>query len=101
MKVIKNTLAAVFAALMLVTAAVHAADESSAVMAEETMAVVNLNTATAEEMAEVLDGVGAARAALIVQYREEKGGISSVEELLEIKGIGMATLEKNRDRIQL
>ncbi|MBY6189669.1 ComEA family DNA-binding protein [Microbulbifer agarilyticus] len=63
--------------------------------------MVSLNTATAEELADALDGVGVTRAELIIQYREENGSFSSVEELLEIKGIGVATLEKNKDRIQL
>ncbi|WP_288130218.1 ComEA family DNA-binding protein [Microbulbifer sp.] len=104
MKVIKTTLVAVLATLLLGTATVYAAEETTAessAQASVEMQSVNVNTATAAQLAEALDGVGEARAELIIQYREEKGGFSSVEELLEIKGIGMATLEKNRERIQL
>ncbi|WP_043317851.1 ComEA family DNA-binding protein [Microbulbifer sp. HZ11] len=98
MKLFRFPLAALFALSMLLVnvPAVFAED-----MPAQEVQVVNLNTATAEELSAALDGVGAARAELIVQYREENGSFSSVEELLEIKGIGVATLEKNRDRIQL
>lgn len=98
MKLFRIPLAALFAlSMLLVNVPAIAADE---VAAQEVL-VVNLNTATAEELSAALDGVGTARAELIVKYREENGSFSSVEELLEIKGIGVATLEKNKDRIQL
>lgn len=62
---------------------------------------VNINTATAAEMAAALSGVGPARAEAIVAYREEKGEFVSVEELTQVRGIGAATLERNRDLIRL
>lgn len=104
MKVIKTTLVAILATLMLGAASVYAAEEGTAESAAQSgieMVSVNVNTATAEELAEVLEGIGEAKAELIIQYREKQGAFSSVEQLLEIKGIGMATLDKNRDRIQL
>lgn len=64
-------------------------------------AQVNINSASAEEIAEVLVGIGAAKAEAIVAYREQNGGFKSVEELTEVKGIGEATLTKNKDRIVL
>jgi competence protein ComEA len=60
---------------------------------------VNINTASAEMLAEQLDGVGAARAAAIVKYRTENGEFPSVASLVNVSGIGEATLESNRDRL--
>ncbi|AQQ69494.1 hypothetical protein Mag101_10115 [Microbulbifer agarilyticus] len=90
---------AVLIAITLTLSALPSFAAEEAVVKE--VEVVSLNTATAEELADALDGVGVTRAELIVQYREENGSFSSVEELLEIKGIGVATLEKNKSRIQL
>lgn len=66
-----------------------------------TVAQVNINTADAQTMASKLHGVGEARAAEIVRYRETYGPFSSAEELVEVKGIGQSTLDKNRDVITL
>lgn len=63
--------------------------------------VVNINEADAQTIATVLHRVGVKRAEDIVAWREANGKFTSVEQLLEIKGIGKATLEANRDRIQL
>ena len=65
------------------------------------VAVVNLNTADAATLQSELVGIGAAKAQAIVAYREEHGNFASVDELLEVKGIGEATLEKNRDRLSV
>lgn len=62
---------------------------------------VNINTASAEELSRELVGVGPSKADAIVRYREANGSFGSVEELLEVKGIGQATLDKNRDKLQL
>ena len=60
-------------------------------------AEVNINTATAQEMATELTNIGPAKAAAIVEYRQTKGQFQSVNELLNINGIGEATLEMNRE----
>ncbi|HIY07160.1 MAG TPA: helix-hairpin-helix domain-containing protein [Candidatus Evtepia faecigallinarum] len=54
--------------------------------------VMDLNTASAADLTR-LPGIGQVKAEAIVAWREEHGGFSSVEELLEVKGIGEATLE--------
>ncbi|WP_066965038.1 helix-hairpin-helix domain-containing protein [Microbulbifer sp. Q7] len=91
-------LTALFAVfLLLANAQLASADE---VVTQEQVQV-NLNTASAEELSASLEGVGPAKAELIVKYRESIGEFSSVDQLLEVKGIGLATLEKNKDRIQL
>lgn len=60
---------------------------------------VNINTASAAEIAETLQGVGEAKAQAIVSYREENGQFESPEALSSVSGIGAATVEKNRERI--
>ena len=60
---------------------------------------LNINTATVSEIQKVLTGIGAKKAEAIVQYREKHGNFTVAEQLLEVQGIGKATLEKNRDRI--
>ncbi len=62
---------------------------------------VNINKAQAEELAAALEGVGAARAQAIVDYREQYGEFATVDELLEVRGIGAAVLEANRAKITL
>lgn len=62
---------------------------------------ININSATADEIKRALVGIGAKKADAIVQYREKHGPFTAVEQLLEVQGIGKATLEKNKDRISL
>ncbi|MEW4982855.1 MAG: helix-hairpin-helix domain-containing protein [Cycloclasticus sp.] len=62
---------------------------------------VNVNTATAEEIAKELKGIGPAKAGAIVLYREKHGAFKNLKELTKIKGIGAATVDKNRESIQL
>ncbi len=62
---------------------------------------VNINTADAAALDQVLLNVGPAKAQAIVEYRKEHGAFKSVEELAMVKGIGLKTVEKNRDRITL
>ncbi len=62
---------------------------------------VSINNASAAEIAETLSGIGLAKAEAIVSYREENGAFESIEQLEMVKGIGPATIEKNRDRIAL
>ena len=62
---------------------------------------VNINTAKAEALSSLLSGVGPARAEAIVRYREMYGPFESMEELLEVSGVGEATLARNRALITL
>ena len=65
------------------------------------MASVNINTATVEELAEGIKGVGINKAKAIVQYRDEHGAFKSVDQLTQIKGIGDKTVERNRDNMSV
>ncbi|KAA2285230.1 ComEA family DNA-binding protein [Arenimonas fontis] len=60
---------------------------------------VDINKADAATLDRVLDGVGPAKAAAIVAHRDKHGPFRSAEELAEVKGIGLALIEQNRDRI--
>lgn len=62
---------------------------------------VDINRASAEEIADTLDGVGMSKAQAIVRYREENGAFGHADELVNVKGIGLKTVDMNRDRIQL
>jgi competence protein ComEA len=53
----------------------------------QAMAPVNLNTATAAQIA-TLPGVGEKAAQRIIEYREKNGGFKKVEDLMNVKGIG-------------
>ncbi|MEJ6655274.1 MAG: helix-hairpin-helix domain-containing protein [Pseudomonas sp.] len=67
----------------------------------EPMVTVNINNASAAEIAESLKGIGLAKAEAIVAHRQENGQFESVEQLAVVKGIGPATIENNRARIAL
>lgn len=79
-----------------------ASTTATATMQEgEQAAKVNINTANAETLQKELSGIGAGKANAIVAYRDENGSFTSVDELIEVKGIGKAILDKNRDRIAI
>lgn len=63
-------------------------------------ALVNINTATAEEL-QTLPKVGPVLASSIISWREEHGGFKSIEELDQVSGIGPATMENLRDLVTL
>ena len=60
--------------------------------------VVNLNTATKEELM-TLSGIGESRAEDIIRYREENGGFQNIEDIMKVPGIKDAAFQKIKDRI--
>ncbi|MGI5828340.1 MAG: helix-hairpin-helix domain-containing protein [Patescibacteria group bacterium] len=74
--------------------------EEGVVLSEKKDNLININKADASQL-ESLPGIGPVTAAKIIEFREERGKLSSVEELLEIQGIGPQTLEEIRDFIVL
>lgn len=62
---------------------------------------ININTADAATLDRVMDGVGPAKAAAIIDHRRVHGPFRTVDQLVDVKGIGPATLELNRTRIMV
>lgn len=59
---------------------------------------VNINTASLDEL-DTLPGVGPVTAQAIIDHRAQNGPFASVEQLLDVRGIGAATLAELRDRV--
>ena len=62
---------------------------------------VNINTASAEEIAKALYGVGKYKATAIVQYRLKYGPFKTINDIKKVKGIGRAIVEGNGDDIKI
>ena len=62
---------------------------------------ININTATAQEIANALTGVGSVKAQAIISLREEMGGFTDINQLLKVKGIGDSTIQRISDQIVL
>lgn len=99
MYAIFSTLAAV---ILAVSAAPAAGLDAPAVVgaawqqqAEGEIQPVDINIATAEELQKV-PGIGEALASRIVEFREQNGRFEKVDDLLNVRGIGVASLEKLR-----
>lgn len=99
----KNLIPLLFAGLVCLGGVAQVqADEAASVAAVQVQsAKVNINTADADTLARELKGIGPAKAMAIVDYRTEQGDFVSVDELLEVKGIGVATLEKIRHQLSI
>lgn len=62
---------------------------------------VSINTASAEDFARVMNGVGVKKGQAIVNYRDDLGQFTEIEQLQEVPGIGAALFERNKDRLKL
>ena len=62
---------------------------------------VNVNTADAPTIAKELDGIGPAKAAAIVEYRQKNGPFRAPEDLLKVDGIGQKMLDQNKGNIRV
>ena len=84
-----RTCGALVMALTLMTPLVAAQEPARAdrAAAPKAAAPINLNTATATELA-TLPGIGAKTAERIVEYRQKSGGFKKVEELMNVRGVG-------------
>lgn len=69
-------------------------------VSEKKSGKININTATSEEL-QSLKGIGPSTASSIIAYREEYGGFSSIEEIMNVKRIGEKTFAKIKDRISV
>ena len=63
-------------------------------------AKVDINKASVQEL-ETLSGIGAAKAAAIVKYREEHGNFMKKGDLVQVKGVGDKIVEKISDDIEV
>ncbi len=62
---------------------------------------VNVNAASVQELTAKLEGIGQKKAQAIIDYRQQHGTFKKTQDLLNVKGIGAKTLEKNKERIRL
>jgi len=62
---------------------------------------VNINTADASQLATAIKGIGPAKATAIVVYRKANGLFKSLDELAKVKGIGVKTVNKNRENLTI
>lgn len=92
------------ASIASIAAPVISSESASVTNAVTTMpkdVKVDLNGADAAMLQRELAGIGEAKAKAIVAYREANGPFASVDELLEVKGIGKAILDRNRDKLEV
>jgi len=80
-------------------AAIAALVVSSVTTSIAMAAPVNINTASATEIADALNGIGLSKAQAIVDYREAYGPFNRPDEIVFVRGIGGSTLENNKSDI--
>jgi competence protein ComEA len=68
---------------------------------QQSISKVNINKASAAEIAAALKGIGLKKAQAIVDYRKKFGDFKTVDELTAVKGIGQKTLQNNRQKISI
>lgn len=88
-KLVKRFVCLVVAMAFLLPVALFATDNPTK---------INVNTATQEELC-TLKGVGPAIAEKIIEARDAKGGFKSLDDLMEVKGIGPKIIEFNKEII--
>ncbi len=62
---------------------------------------VNINSADVPTLAQSLKGIGEKKARAIVEYRNQNGAFTSIEDLAKVKGINTKTIDKNRADLNL
>ena len=64
----------------------------------ESSTIININTASQEELM-TLTGIGEAKAKAIIEYREKNNGFKNIEDIMNVSGIGNSAFEKIKDNI--
>jgi len=72
--------------------------ETSKKETENSSSLIDLNTASLEEL-QTLKGIGPSKAKAIIDYREQYGGFMQKEEIMQVKGIGEGIYNKIKDAI--
>lgn len=93
--------AAVIALCSPIAVSAAPADQGRALVAEQVQQQVNINSASASEIAASLKGVGLKTAQAIVAYRDANGAFQSLDALTMVKGVGRKTVKKNKQKIVL
>lgn len=93
MSISKNIQAFIFS--LIIAASVGFAGIVAAAPEGQMASPVNINTASAAELAKNLNGVGERKAQAITAYREQHGPFKSVQDLAKVKGIGESIVAKN------
>ena len=87
------------AAVVAAGASASHAKATHAKASSKPMMKVDINSADASAIDQALLNVGPSKAQAIVAYRKQHGAFKSADQLAEVKGIGLKTVDKNRDRI--
>lgn len=62
---------------------------------------IDINSATADQIAQAMKGIGPNKAEAIVLYREQNGPFTTVDDLTRVRGVGKKTIEMNRGVISV
>ena len=94
-----------FISLFSLTLPSYAAEKTASKVAPKAQqiasATININTASAQQLADQLVGIGLSRASKIVAYRKANGPFHHANDLTAIKGIGERTIKRNQSKIRL
>lgn len=85
---------------ILQTSSSKAEETADAVDSENSSELININTAPASELVK-LKGIGEVKAAAIVEYRRINGNFKTVQDIMNVSGIGEKTFEKIRSQIMV
>lgn len=99
MKILLSTLFTTLALLIATPSFANDAEMATTSAEENIVLYVDINQDGAEKLADLLNGVGLKKAEAIIAYRTKHGPFKSVDDLLNVPGIGVVTLEKNRAAI--
>ena len=86
--------------MVLAWTAISTSGGFSYARAEDKINKININTADVPTLTQ-LSGIGEAKAAAIVKYREEKGKFKTTEDIMNVKGIGDGLFKKIKDHITI
>ena len=75
--------------------------ENQDTIQDETSELIDINSATADEISKNLNSIGPKTAINIIEYRNKNGGFKNKEEIKNVKGIGSKKYEKIKDKIYI
>ena len=92
----KKLTTSLLAVALILTPALNTAfaNNESVVTEQKVSMTINVNTASAEQLAE-LKGLGVKKAQSIIDYRQAHGPFTNIADLMNVKGIGVKFIEKN------